>query len=75
MSNYLDLTELGLELEKKGYYGEQLVVLTSSQWKQITEAYQSPLIKNISKELLVFHSVKEVETKITKWVITDPSDL
>jgi len=74
MSNgygYISSEELITLLLKKAIHGEKLVVLTESQWKAIGDAYTSNLMASIHRDVLIFHPVKEVETKITKFWVDD----
>lgn len=44
--------ELIRELEARAYGETTLVILSINQWKVITEAYHSPLMKNIANTVL-----------------------
>ena len=69
MSDYLSGSEILSLLEKKATQGEELVVLTGSQWDAIGDAYTGNLFSRINRDALIFHPVKNVLTKETRFML------
>lgn len=57
-----------------------LVVLTDEQWRQIVKAYKSPLLDEISTDVLVFHPLYPIDSNGThydnpQWIMDEIDDV
>lgn len=56
------------EIEARAYGEGTLVVLTLTQWKAITEAYQSPLVRNIADTTLLISLLRDAVSEELSFV-------